>query len=303
MRVAVCGGTGFIGRYFLRDYRDSYDFIVPVRDSGAANGETGVEFVESDYSVESLANIFTGCGAVVHLAARGMPKDRNPLRMRDYISNVTTSANVFEACKEAGITNIVYTSSKAVWSGLSPDFYITEGETPDPDDEYGVSKACCDVIAGFYNEKYGMAIKCFRMGEVCGYDLIKGMANPFWRVLLEASVKKKEIPIYGKGAARRDLIYVKDVARALRLGLETGKKGIFNIGSGRLSANIEIAGTFCEVFGNEAGIRLYPEKEEWGTERCLAVEKASVDLGFRAEYGLTEIVKDIKQEYEMRQAH
>lgn len=299
MRVGVTGGTGFIGQYLIRDYGKDYDFVVPIRDKSRIEKErTCARFVESDYTVDSLKNVLKDCDAVIHLAAKGMPKNRNPLKLEDYLPNITAAASVFEACKEIGITNIVSASSKAVWGGQVESDLLDENEAPRPEDEYGVSKLCSEVLAGFYSDRYGIKIKSYRMSEVCGLDLNRGMLNPFWAVLLNASVNGKPIPIYGRGIGGRDLIYVKDVTRALTLGLDKDINGIYNIGSGQISTNMEIAEAFCKVFDNKGGIELYPEKAEWGTTKCLSIEKAKRELGFEASYGLPQIVEDIKKEYD-----
>lgn len=301
MRVGVTGGTGFIGQYLIRDYGKEHDFVVPVRDESRMTGEgTDARYVECDYTVDGLKRALQDCDAVIHLAARGMPKNRMPLKIEDYLPNVMASASVFEACKEIGITNIIYTSSKAVWGEQTGTDLLSENEIPRPGDEYGVSKLCGEVLAGFYGDIYGMKIKSYRMGEVCGLDLNRGMLNPFWKVLLNASVEGRPIPIYGKGIGGRDLIYVKDVTRALTAGLDKDVEGIYNIGSGRITTNLEIAEAFCRVFENECGIEFYPEKEEWGTTKCLDVEKAKRELGFEAGYDLSRIVEDIKREYDNR---
>lgn len=299
MRVGVTGGTGFIGQYLLRDYGEDYDFVVPVRDkSKVIKNRTNIRLVESDYTADSLKNVLQDCDAVIHLAAKGMPKNRNPLKMEDYLPNITASVSIFEACREIGITNIISASSKAVWSEQAGSVLLDESEAPRPRDEYGVSKLCSEVFAEFYSDRYGMKIKNYRMGEVCGLDLSRGMLNPFWSVLLNESLKGKPIPIYGQGIGGRDLIYVKDVTRALIAGLNKDVKGIYNIGSGRINKNMEIAEAFCKVFKNESGIKLYPEREEWGTTKCLNVEKAKRELGFEASYDLLRIVEDIKKEYD-----
>lgn len=299
MRVGVTGGAGFIGQYLIRDYGQKYDFVVPVRDKNRAiQAEEDKRFIECDYTVDSLKKALEGCDAVIHLAAKGMPKNRNPLKMEDYLANVMVGASVFEACKEIGIKNIVNASTKAVWGEQVELDSLNEMEMPRPGDEYGVSKLCCEVLADFYNGNYGMKIKTLRMAEVCGLDLSWGMLNPFWSVLLNASVDRRPIPIYGKGIGGRDLIYVKDVVKAFVLALNKDVKGIYNIGSGRITTNMEIAETFCKVFENEDGIELHPEKEEWGTTKCLSIEKAKKELGFETDYDLLRIVEDIKGEYE-----
>lgn len=302
MRVGVTGGTGFIGQYLIRDYGENFDFVVPIRDqSRIRKTGTNASFKDSDYTVDSLKSILQDCDAVIHLAARGMPKNRNPLKIEDYLPNIIVSANLFEACRDIGITNIISVSSKAIWGEQVTPNLLHENETPRPGDEYGISKLCSEVLAEFYNDKYGMKIKQYRLGEVCGLDLSRGMLNPFWSVLLNASVKGMPLPIYGKGVGGRDLIYVKDVTRALIAGLDKNTAGIYNIGSGQITTNMEIAEAFCKVFKNQGGIELHPEKEEWGTRKCLCIEKAKQELDFEVSYDLLQIVADIKMEYSHHQ--
>lgn len=297
MRVGVTGGTGFVGQYILRDFAKDFEFVVPFRKRTGQITKKNVKFIESDYTVESLSDIFSECDAVVHLAGIGMPKNQNSLSLTDYISNVVITANVFEACKNDGIRRIIYTSSKAVW-GRGGKNELSESYPARPENEYGVSKLCCETLASFYNDVYKMQIKCYRIGEICGIDLRKGMLNPFWKVLLSCSVEKRPIPIYGRGIAKRDLIYVKDVVDALMLGIQKEGGGVFNIGYGKIYSNREIAKMFCHVFENFAGLKMQPEEKEWGTEQNMLIDKASKILGFKAKYDLEKIVRDIRCEYE-----
>ena len=299
MRVGVTGGTGFIGQYLIRDYGEEYDFIVPVRNWNMALEQNNkATYVKSDFSVKSLVNILKDCEVVIHLAAKVMPKKNDAMKMEDYMQNVVCAANVFEACRILGIKNIICTSTKAV---LGKDYLahevLTENKTPVPDDEYSVSKLCVETLAAFYHRTYGLNITLYRMAEVCGIDLTRGMLNPFWKVVLNAVIEKRKIPIYGTGCGGRDLIYVKDVTRALIAGVEKRKNGIFHIGCGHITTNKEIATAFCEVFHDQAGLEFFPDKPEWGTTQCLSVEKARQELGYETIYVLIESVRDIRKEY------
>lgn len=107
MRVGVTGGAGFIGQYLIRDYGKDYDFVVPVRDkSRLLKEETGAGIVESDYTVDSLKRILQGCDAVIHLAAKGMPKSRIPLKIEDYMPNVMASASILRRVRKSGLRTL-----------------------------------------------------------------------------------------------------------------------------------------------------------------------------------------------------
>lgn len=297
MRVGITGGTGFIGEYLIRDYGKEIQFVAPVIENPIDISRA--EYRVSDYSVDSLKYFFEGCDAVIHLAAKVAKKNAMQMTMDEYIQNTVLTANVFEACRLNGISNIIHASSRAIfdWSNNILSRTINEKDIPKPQNVYGVSKVCDEVLAEFYNNVYGMKIKSYRMAEVCGYDLKYGMINAFWDAALKNCVEGKSIKVYGTGLAGRDLLYVKDAARAFYLGLYHGEKGVYHIGSGELTTNKDIAYEFCKVFDNKSGIELLADKEEWGTSGVLNVEKASKELGFHTEYDLPQIIRDIKVEY------
>lgn len=301
MRVGVTGGTGFIGQYLLRDYSEKYDFIAPVRSRrGMIENSRSVTYVESDFSTTELRKVFQDCDAVIHLAAKGMPKNREPLKMTDYEQNVICASHVFEACKDAGVRRVICASTKSVYGNResAEHMILQETDDVDPTDEYGVSKCCVEVMADFYRRMYGMELLIYRMPEVCGMDLTRGMLNPFWAAVLNAVLHQKEIPIYGRGRAGRDLVYVKDVTRALDLGLRSEKTGSFHIGMGQIMTNRQIAEMFSRVFEHTAGIHFYTDKPEWGTIQYLGVRKAADELGYTTAYDLLKLVEDIKAEHD-----
>ena len=299
MRIGVTGGTGFIGQYLLRDLGNKYEFIIPIRkETIVPANKMGINYVRCDYTVNSLHKVLEGCDKVIHMASLGMPKEQRELHMKDYDINITLTGIVLQVCRELGIKHIIFTSTKSVYEKSCSNHI--ENERMKPFDEYGVSKTCSEVLADFYARAYNLSIAIFRMPEVCGLDLTRGVLNPFWNMLLEKSCRKEKIPVYGRGKAKRELIYVKDVIRALDIAIERGISGIFNISSGYLTSNIDIVLAFCKIFSNSENYELLPEKEEWGTNDTLDVTKSFNELGFKTKYGLYEIIEDIKKEYESK---
>lgn len=297
MRIGLTGGSGFVGQYFIRDYSSDYEIIAPIRGYRKDLQKVdAVIYLESDYSVDSLKQSFGGCDAVIHLAGK-----KDLFTQIDYIENIKLGSNVFEACKELNIKNIINVSSRAVFGNEHFEMgdLVDENQMPQPDNLYGLSKLNIEILAEFYNKNYNMFIKSYRMGEICGLNFKYGMSHIFWEILLKMSNEKKALPIYGTGAGGRDLIYVKDVVRALVFGIEKKEiSGIFHIGRGSMVTNLEIAKEFCTIFSNKSGIQLYPEKSDGGTKWCLDVKKAQNILKYQTRYDLKHMIRDIKMEYE-----
>ena len=74
--------------------------------------------------------------------------------------------------------------------------------------------------------------------------------------------------------------------------------GCFNIGTGHICTNKEIAEAYCKVFNNEKGIVFLKEKQETGIRTCMNCQKAKEQLQFVSKYNVLELVQDIKNEYE-----
>ncbi len=256
MRIGVTGATGFIGQYLLRDYHDQYDFVA----AKVLFGREGVSTLEC------------------------------------YLPNIKLTSDVFEACYQLGIKNVIYSSSRSVCSNISNQEIVYEDDYPHVTSGYGVTKLCGETIAQYYNSQVDMGIKSFRFTDVTGISRDGTMINPFFNAVLQKCILKQPVCVYGTGSAKRDIIYIKDVTRALIEGLKHEKGGVYNICTGCNVSNLEIAEAFCDVFDNKSGIVFESDKLEGGTSFWLNGEKAEKDFGFVAEYDLTKIVLDIYNE-------
>lgn len=297
MKIGITGATGFIGQYLIRMYGDKYEFIAITSKENIGDFCHLATYIKADYNVDSFESIFSGCDAVIHLGGKIMCGMDSSMDVSGYVDNLELCENVFRACKNIGIKNVVFTSSVAVYDQQNAN-PVNEEDKCQPNSMYGVMKLAAEKIAEIYNRRYGMHIKTLRVAQVLG---VRGKldATQFWDKLLVDSFNKKPITIYGKGITGRDVIYVKDVAEALIAAVnKCDLKGVFNIGTGHICTNLEIAQIFCQVFENTLGIRFENEKKETGIQTCMNCEKAERDLNFKARYNTTDMVEDIKKEYE-----
>ena len=72
----------------------------------------------------SLQNALKGCDALIHTAAEYRLWTSNPSSM--IASNITGTGNILSAAGEAGVSNIVYTSSVAALGKAAGDEPVTE---------------------------------------------------------------------------------------------------------------------------------------------------------------------------------
>ena len=114
---------------------------------------------------------------------------------------------------------------------------------------------------------------------------------------MENAAAGKPLPVYGDAVGRRDYIYVKDACRAIWLALRKyALCGVFNIGSGVGTTNMELAAAVIEGFHSASKIEVCRDKKEDTSVCCLNTEKAKGVFGFACQYSLTEAFRELSEQ-------
>lgn len=294
MRIGVTGGTGFIGQHFIKEYSAEHEFVVISSGKGDKVLETGnhITYITSDYSQESMEEAFKGCDCIVHLGAKRSSKE-SELAFENYEENISFSNRLFRAASNIGITNIVNISSTAVYDrNLSCPF--REETAVSPLSLYGVCKRTIEMCADLYYKRNKLNIKSLRVAQVIGAG---ERAGYMLSIFQERCRNNEPLMVYGHGQAGKEYIYIKDLTNAIMCACEKPDvHGVFNIGSGIYTTNLELAKCFCEVFDNKASYQLLTDKKEDVYDYFMNVEKAEKDLDFKAKYNLYEAITDLKKE-------
>jgi uncharacterized protein YbjT (DUF2867 family) len=199
VRVAVTGGTGFVGIHTVRALKDAgHEVVVVARGTVRQPKGERVTFVKADVTNSpKLAEIFTGCDAVVHLVAVIREKGRQTF---DRVNREAT-VRVTEAAKEAKVGHFVYQSAL--------------GADPDPRFPYLVSKWSAEQAVRASGSDY----------TVLRPGLIFGPGDAFFTLLTRMMRIEPVIPIAGNGRTLFQPISVKDVTRCIVLSVERGPSG------------------------------------------------------------------------------
>lgn len=113
MRILVTGGGGFLGGVIVRLLREQgYQVVSLSRSRYPELDCLGVEQVQVDLAdLDLVKKAAQGCEGIYHVAAKaGIWGSYDSF----YQANVIGTQNVLTACKELGITTLVYTSSPSV---------------------------------------------------------------------------------------------------------------------------------------------------------------------------------------------
>jgi len=167
---------------------------------------------------------------------------------------------------------------------------------------YGLTKYDQEILTLLLAEKNGVKAQALRLANV--YGPRQSLHNVYTGVLsiFSQALSQNESPtIYEDGNQTRDFVYVKDVARAFRLAMESDSTvPALNIGSGEFASVMEVAKTLRSKLGKENVELKASGKYRIGDVRhfCLSIEKAKSVLGYTPEYsleqGMSELLEWVK---------
>ncbi|MBR2706528.1 MAG: NAD(P)-dependent oxidoreductase [Mogibacterium sp.] len=263
MKIAVTGAGGFIGTEVLASLsgvRDVETIALSRRADGVDNDLPRCELRTTDWSYESLAESLRGADCVIHLAGtRGTAPDPEL-----YSINERMTRTLLDAMKAAGTGRIVFASSVSVYDDESLIPW-TEDSPLHGRTAYGDSKIRCEELIRGCSGRYGYSYAIARIAQVLGSgERRPGMMNAF----IDAAMEKGTLHVMGESRAKRQYIYVRDLANIL-VYLSTGRNKVkndssitVNAGMRRAYTNIEIARMVNSAFGNDTPIDYddsYPE--------------------------------------------
>jgi len=198
MKCLVIGGSGFIGRWIVKELLDRGDEVTNV--DIVAPGEIWKDeahiFGSKGESRQMLEGYMTGVDEVYDLGAIvGTGGFNAAVAVRSLNVNAAGTLAALWAADNAGVKRYHYPAM--------PDDFANI---------YTVTKKAGEMLCKIFESKSGMEIKLLRWGNIYGpgQALIPRRLVPFTIMNLLAG---KPVQIFGKGLQKVEMIYVKDVAR------------------------------------------------------------------------------------------
>jgi nucleoside-diphosphate-sugar epimerase len=269
--VLVTGGAGFIGSHLV-DALLEMGAEVRVLDnlstglaSNLAHCRQDIELIEADLrDPEAVARACDGRRHVFHQAALGSV----PRSMADpattIMVNVSGTANVFAAARDAGVGRVVYASSSSVY-GDSSRLPKVEGEEGAPLSPYALSKRMNEDLAETFARCFDMDLVGLRYFNV--YGPRQRPDGPYAAVIprfFSAALEGRPVVIYGDGEQSRDFTFVADAVQAnLLAATASGVRGhaAVNVaGGGRATSVNLLASRILAVVGSSLAPRHEPER-------------------------------------------
>ncbi len=319
----IIGASSFIGVYTVDEFlKQDCKVIVTGRKNKFKEhyDKLGVEYINLDLTNESdfdrlpkdgVEGVILLGGLLPANAEVNLDEDENAA---DYFRiNTIGTINVLEYCRKNGIRRVISNCSYADVRGSWGKKIITEDEPRDFEYKgdhavYVFSKNAANDILEYYNQQHGMKNAWFRFPPVYGVGphdslFINGVLKKSGlKIFIDNASEGKDICIFGNPNLSRDVVYVKDVAHAFYLAMQSEKTyGLYNMTSGRAVSLQEQAEVIAKLWASspnkKSKITYDPDVHNNTPSYLFSMEKAKRDFGFEPAYSdFEEMMIDYKKD-------
>ena len=299
-KLLVIGGAGLIGSHvteallredvgevvvydnFVRGTRDN--LAAALADPRCSVYEQGGDVGQTDV----LRAALEGVDGVFHLAALWLLHCQDFPRAA-FDVNIRGSFNVFEACIDAGVGRLVYSSSASVY-GDAVEEPMTEEHPFNFENFYGATKVAGEAMLRALHHRFGLPFAGLRYMNVYGpRQDYRGAYIAVIMKMLDAIDRGEPLVVYGDGSQAYDFVYVEDCAAANVCAMKADTVDRFyNVGTGIRTSIRELAELVLQITGSDVGIRNEPEGVTFVKNRIGSTVRARDEIGFVAQVGLEE---------------
>jgi UDP-glucose 4-epimerase len=259
-----------------------------------------------------LSQIFADCQihAVIHFAGLKAVGESVGKPLLYYKNNVCGTTTLLEVMVEAGIKNIVFSSSCTVYG--NPEILpISENSPLKAVNPYGQTKLAIEQMLKDLQEsdpswnisilRYFNPVGAHRSGDI-GEDPL-GIPNNLMPFITQVAVGERELlSVFGgdyptkDGTCVRDYIHVVDVAKghlkALKKLAENPGVMIHNLGTGQGHSVLEVIRTFEEVIGRKLSFKIVNRRPGDAASVYANPQLAGLELNWKSSLGLQLMCED-----------
>lgn len=313
-RVLITGGAGLIGSHIADLLTAKNPREIVILDNFVRGRLDNLNEAAASYPLtiirgdildrDLLEQLFKNTDIVFHQAAIRITQCAEDPRLAfDVLAGGTF--NVLEAAVNAGVSKVIAASSASVL-GLAEDFPTTEEHHPYNNRTiYGAAKAFNEGLLRSFAEMYGLRYVALRYFNVYGPRMdIHGVYTEVLIRWMERLAEGRPPIIHGDGLQTMDFVHARDIARANILAAEADvTDAVFNVASGTETSLVDLARMLSRTMASSVEPEHAPARSVNGVTRRLAdTSKASAQLGFTAQIGLEEGLRDLVDWWRAEQA-
>jgi UDP-glucose 4-epimerase len=286
VRAIVTGGAGFIGSHVVDALVARGDEVLVLDDLSSGRREnvsSAAELVAGDIRDHAaVCEVFARHRpeACLHFAAQADVRVSVTRPDLDCEVNVLGTVRLLEAAREHDARIVFASTGGALYGECREPAPETAPRTPLA--PYGASKLAAEEYLATYNRLHDTAHTSLRLGNVYGPRQDPHGEAGVVAIFLGKLANGEAPHVFGDGTQERDYVFVADVVAATLAALER-PAGVFNVGTGKATAVLDLLDTCLRVSGVQAEPVFDPPRLGELQRSVLDPSLAERELGFRAQ--------------------
>ena len=205
--------------------------------------------------------------------------------------NIIIQSNLIHGAYINRIKDIIFLGSSCIYPKFSrqpmKEKYLLTGKLEETNDSYSIAKIAGIKMCESYNLQYKTNYKILIPSNIIGPNdnyhkndshFVPALINKIHKIKVN---KQKELTIYGNGKAKREIIYVDDVADACVYFMNKKiKENYINIGTGRDYTINDYVKKLIKLILNNKNIKIKYDKQ-----KPNGMPRKVVDISLAKEYG------------------
>ena len=290
-KIFIAGRGGQVGSAIERKFRsEGYENIIGLRSRELDMREQSLvrryfEAERPEYVVLAAAKV----GGI-------MANIQSPAEF--LYDNLAIQNNIIECSRHYGVKKLLFLASSCIYPRLSPqpmkEEYLMDGKLEPTNEGYAIAKIAGLKMCQYYNIQYGTDYISVMPCNIYGYG---DNFSPTRSHVVAALIRKvhdakvngsKTIPMWGTGVARRELMFVDDLADAcfFMFNNYSGNE-FFNFGTGSDVSIKELVELIMDVVGYHAELEFDTSKPDGMPQKLMDISKLK-EAGWTAKTSLRE---------------
>ena len=283
-KIFVAGHNGLVGSAIVRRLKDlGYKNII-LRNKSSLD-------LTNQLKVKKFLKKYKPKFIFIAAAKVGGIYSNNKFKADFIFNNLSIQTNLIHSAFLNGIKNLIFLGSSCVYprncSQPIKEDYLLGGKLEKTNDAYAIAKIAGIKMCESYNEQYNMNYKCIMPTNTFGpNDKYDSLNSHFLPALIKKihnlkKNKKKKLVLWGNGMAKREVIYVDDIADACIYFMNKKiKENTVNIGTGKDLTIKKYAELMLRLIIPERKIKIvYDRSKPNGTPRKV------LDISLAKKYG------------------
>ncbi len=308
MKILVCGGAGFIGSAFIKNYLNNnpknkiinLDLLTigsNLKNLKEIEQNKNYQFINDDIKNQKLVdNLAKDVDVIINFAAESHV-DRSIANPKPFIeTNILGTYSLLEATKKHD-NLFIHVSTDEVYGDAENEDSFTEKSLINPSNPYSATKAAADHLVSTYHRTYG--IKCITTRCTNNFGPHQFPEKLIPKTIIRAK-KDLKIPLYGNGEQIRSWIYVYDHVQAIENLISNGISGqVYNITAWNEIKNKTIVENILELLNKSKDLIEYVNDRPGHDKRySIDASKIQKEINWKPKYDFKESLKDTVEWYD-----